>query len=178
MGARLKLRVGKVTGIERLDMKVGGVDPGLGGAIVSYDGDIICPIKMPTLKSKTRGRDINWALLASDFDLLMSDMDHFFIEQVGAMPGQGVSSMFKFGYCAGGVRGLISAYKIPVTMVTPAVWKRVMHVTSSKDVARARASEVFPKQAQLFARKKDEGVAEAALIALYGYCILTNGGIA
>jgi crossover junction endodeoxyribonuclease RuvC len=157
-------------------MKVLGIDPGLSGAIVSYDGEFICPLVIPTTKAKTRGREVTWPALALDFELLMADADHAFIEQVGAMPGQGVSSMFKFGYVAGGLRGLVAAAKIPVTMVTPQVWKRTMHVTSSKDVARARAGDIFPLQAKLFERKKDEGVAEAALIAMYGYCILNVGG--
>lgn len=156
-------------------MNVLGIDPGLNGAIASWDGLVLLILAVPTLKASGRGREVNWAELAMGFELLFGDdMDHAFIEKVGARPGQGVSSMFKFGYVSGGLRGLVSVYRIPVTFVTPGKWKKDLSLNSSKDSARARASELFPKDASRFARVKDDGIAEAALIAYYGYQQITG----
>lgn len=156
-------------------MLILGVDPGIKGAIALYDGTDINVIDMPSIKAKSRGNEIVWSQLADDFiksEFYMAD--HAYIEQVGAMPGQGVVSMFKFGYAAGGIRGIIAANQIPVTLVTPPVWKKfqglIGFTKKAKSAAsRARASDLFPSQCDLFKRVKDDGRAEAALIAHYGY---------
>ncbi len=156
-------------------MRILGVDPGNSGAMALYDGKGVEIIDMPAIKAKSRGKEIVWAQLAADFAALEFYMaDHAFIEKVGSMPGQGVSSMFKFGYAAGGVRGIIAASQIPVTLVTPPVWKKfqglIGFTKKAKSAAsRARASDLFPGQCDLFKRVKDDGRAEAALIAHYGY---------
>ena len=152
-----------------------GIDPGNSGAIASYDGKDVVIIDMPIIKAKSRGNEIVWSQLANDFikaEFYMAD--HAFIEKVGAMPGQGVASMFKFGYAAGGVRGIIAANWIAVTLVTPPVWKKfqglIGFTKKAKSAAsRARASDLFPGKCDLFKRVKDDGRAEAALIAHYGY---------
>lgn len=156
-------------------MLIIGVDPGNTGAMALYDGASVTVIDMPIVKAKSRGNEIVWAQLAADFanaEFYMAQ--HAFIEKVGSMPGQGVSSMFKFGYAAGGVRGIIAANQIAVTLVTPPVWKKfqglIGFTKKAKSAAsRARASDLFPSQCDLFKRVKDDGRAEAALIAHYGY---------
>lgn len=157
-------------------MEVIGIDPGLNGAIASWDGLTLNLLSVPTLKAKSRGREVNWEKLYDDFYSIFDPeyliIDNAFIERVHAMPRQGVSSMFKFGYIAGGLRMLVAGYRIPITLVTPQKWKKAMGLSSSKDEARALASELFPDYASAFARKKDDGVAEAALIAYYGYRLL------
>ena len=89
------------------------------------------------------------------------------IERVGAMPKQGVTSMFSFGRALGVVEGVVAALALPREWVTPQVWQRALKL-SNPDNARQLATDRFPSFAQHFARKADEGKADAALIGLYG----------
>lgn len=151
-------------------MIVLGVDPGLSGAVVRLtENGNIETLPMIKGKVKAKGEDILWPAMVEPLESFCFEADHCFIEQVGAMPGQGRSSMFKFGYNAGGIYGMILMSKVPVTLVTPQRWKGALRLTRDKDVCRSRAMQLFPRQAQLFTRKKDDGVAEAALIAYYGW---------
>lgn len=155
-------------------MRILGVDPGISGAVASFDGVDVVVVDIPTVKSKGRGNEVNWAALADDLDVMFGDCDHAFVEQVQARPGEGRGTGFKFGYAAGGIRGLVAGRRYPVTMVTPAVWKRSMGLNSDKDYSRTRATELFPAAASEFRRKKDNNRAEAALIAYYGYMRMTR----
>ena len=94
--------------------------------------------------------------------------DHAYLELVGAMPGQGVSSMFNFGVTYGAIRGVLAALQIPMSVVTPVKWQRDLSVAKGKEGNRARAAELFPEFAYLFARVKDDGRADAALLAYWG----------
>ena len=144
-----------------------GIDPGLSGALVLLTADHhLRVLDVPTLKAKSRGREVNWSEVARWIDTHL--IDHAVIETASARPGQGVSSMFKFGYVCGGLRGMIAAYSIPVTMISPQRWKREMGVPAAKDGARARATELLPESSEFFRRVKDHGRAEAALISLWG----------
>jgi len=149
-------------------MKILGVDPGINGAIASYDGSDLVVIDIPKLKSKGRGFEVNWALLADNLRILFGGCDHAVIEAVQARPGEGRGTAFKFGYSAGGVRGLIAGMGYPITMVQPRSWKAKMKLTTDKDYSRTRATELFPASADEFKLKKDNNKAEAALIAYYG----------
>ena len=93
-----------------------------------------------------------------------------FMELVSAMPGQGVSSSFNFGRSRGVVEGILASYHIPVSFITPAIWKKLIGIPagSSKDVSRSRAIARWPTQADAFKLKKWEGRAEAALIGVAG----------
>ncbi len=148
-------------------MVILGIDPGLTGALALLSDRGIEVFDVPTLKARSRGREVNWPEVARWVDAA-GHIDHAVIETVGARPGQGVSSMFKFGYVSGGLRGIVAAHFIPVTMAPPQLWKRDMAVPKEKDGARARASELFPSHCDLFVRVKDHGRAEASLIALWG----------
>lgn len=90
------------------------------------------------------------------------------IEMVGAMPGQGVASTFHFGKSYGTIIGVAAALKIPVHFVAPTKWKRHFGLSKDKELSRARALELWPARAELFAKKKHHGRAEAALLARYG----------
>jgi crossover junction endodeoxyribonuclease RuvC len=90
------------------------------------------------------------------------------MEQVHAMPRQGVTSTFSFGMAYGIVLGVAGALAIPLTAVAPMVWKRALRVPGAKGEARARASQLIPSGSQWWQRAKDDGRAEAALIGLYG----------
>ena len=154
-------------------MKVIGIDPGLsGGFALVEDGGLIHVDGVPIFKASGRGNDVDWASLSAAMLLTCDGADHCFIERVGARPGQGSSSMFKFGYTAGGVRGIIAVMNIPVTLVVPGKWKKAMGLSASKDAAVARAADLFPTHATAFRGPKGglrDGLAEAALIAKYGY---------
>jgi crossover junction endodeoxyribonuclease RuvC len=84
------------------------------------------------------------------------------------MAGQGVTSVFSFGRSLGAIEGVIAARSIKSTLVTPQTWQKAMGVSGGKDGARARAMEVFPWNVDLFKRVKDDGRADAALIAAWG----------
>lgn len=156
-------------------MRIVGVDPGVNGAIAMYDGETLSVDPFPKLKAKARGYEINWPELCDLLDIKYGGVDHAFIEQVGAMPGQGVSSMFKFGYAAGGIRGALQQAGATVHLVTPTKWKAKVGLTRDKDYSRTKAIELFPANHADFKLKKDADKAEAALIAWYGYNEL--GGI-
>lgn len=152
-------------------MKVLGIDPGASGAFCLLDTETnhLEIHDMPTVEVKVgrkNARRVSAPMVASIVDWL--EADAAFIEAVHAMPGQGVSSMFAFGRALGVLEGVVAKAGIPVTMVPPAEWTKAMRLKGGKDGSRARACELWPKQAHLFARVKDDGRAEAALIAAYG----------
>jgi len=155
-------------------MKVIGLDPGLDGALAFLEKEpdtgklSLMILRMPAVPAKAKGRDLNVAELAQDFNLMYYGAEHAFLEKVGVMPGQGISSAYKFGYVCGVPRGLLAVYGIPVTYVTPAKWKGDLGLGAAKDHARFRAAELFPDYAHEFKRVKDDGPAEAALIAWWG----------
>ncbi|CVD93583.1 RuvC family protein [Serratia marcescens] len=147
-----------------------GIDPGCSGAIVVLDdcGVYQDSIFMPTVKVGTKLR-VNGAAIASflrSFDLTESQA---FLEQVGAMPGQGVSSMFTFGHAAGVVEGILQGLFIPYSLVTPQAWKKTSGlIGSDKDAARSRAIQLYPSLRILDQKAKGQAVADALLIARHG----------
>jgi crossover junction endodeoxyribonuclease RuvC len=144
------------------------IDPGLSGAGAVSDerGELIEVFDLPTIGEGAQRR-IDAANLA---DLVREHAPYAFaiVEQVGARPGQGVSSMFRFGKAYGTILGVIGALAIPVRHVSPAKWKKALGLNSDAETSRARAIETWPAQAELFARKRDHNRAEAALLGLYG----------
>lgn len=151
-------------------MIVVGIDPGLSGAIC-FDQDTLGRDMMdvPTFSLSRNGknkREVDAVALAAGWRF--NPVGHAFIEQVGAMPGQGVSSVFAFGKSYGILIGVLAARGVPMTFVNPRVWKKALGVPASKDGARARASQLMPESAHLWTRVKDDGRAEAALIAYWG----------
>lgn len=87
------------------------------------------------------------------------------VEVAGSMPGQGVASTWKFGRATGVVEGVIGGLGWPLHTVTPAKWKKALGLGKDKGASRAMAARLWPDHAALFARVKDDGRAEAALIA-------------
>lgn len=147
-----------------------GIDPGLSGALARYDLETTALLveDMPVFKigSKTV---IDALGLARLIDVWGADQGVVaFLEFVASSPQMGVASAFKFGEGCGIVKGVLAANFVRVESVTPPAWKRAMGVKADKDGCRAVAAQRFPRQSGLFARKKDDGRAEAALIALYG----------
>lgn len=145
-----------------------GIDPGATGAIVVMTPkfDLIEWSIMPTVKIGTQTR-VNGAHLAAI--LAEFDAGHAYMEQVGAMPGQGTASMFSFGHAAGTAAGVLAALQITTTMVTPQAWKKRAGLSGTeKDAARSRAIQLWPKWRDLDAKGKGQALADAALIARFG----------
>lgn len=144
-----------------------GIDPGASGAIVIMDGaSIIEWAVMPVMKvgSATRVNAPALAAMLRGYEKLEA-----YVEQVGAMPGQGVASMFSFGHSAGVVAGVLGALEITVTLVTPQAWKkRAGLIGQDKDAARSRAIQIWPNWRALDVKGKGQALADAALIAKFG----------
>ena len=132
-----------------------------GGGLAGWD--------MPTVLVERNGKEKG----ELDLDCLVTSIrdagaTECWFEKIGAMPGQGVSSMFAFGRAVGQVEAAIAACGIPISYVTPQSWKRALTVPTGKDAARLRASQLMPAYATEWRLAKHDGRAEAALIALYG----------
>lgn len=144
-------------------MVVAGIDPGKGGgiAVINADGDCET-VRMPTMRDGKQ-TFVDGAAVAR----FLSDYDASFaiIELVHSYSRQGVRGVFTFGCQYGGIVSVVRGLCIPHKLVTPQRWKKDLGLTSDKDLARARAAKQFPKAASEFARKCDDGRAEAALIA-------------
>jgi crossover junction endodeoxyribonuclease RuvC len=155
-------------------MKTIGIDPGAKGAIVLFENNAIRGVwDMPVVMVKGKAR-VDGAMVGHI--LRTAKPDQAFMEQVGAMPGQGVTSMFAFGLAAGIVIGALGALEIPLTPITPTEWKGALRVPKDKGAARTRASQLLPNGAPHWPLGKHDGRAEAALIALYG--MRRDGGAA
>ena len=160
-------------------MNVLGIDPGLTGALAMWDGKALLTLEIPTAKATGRGREVLWSNLERQWVEKFFWADCVFLERVMSRPGEGISSAFKFGLVFGGLRGMIAVKLLPLTLVTPAVWMKEMGVgRGSKEASIIRATELFPANAKEFRGPKGgkkDGVAEAALIARYGFDKLTKG---
>jgi len=140
-----------------------GVDPGVTGGIAFF---------FPSNPRGITAEDIPTVAGEVDTDTLARRIRQMaptmaIIERVGAMPKQGVSSTFKFGFAAGALNATLSVLGIERHLIVPAKWKRHYGLPAEKEAARLRAIMLWPG-AGCFARKKDHGRAEAALIARYG----------
>ena len=150
-----------------------GIDPGLNGAIALLDAEkgVLSISDMPTLevkrnnKAKKEVSPIGVAIFLGQTPAFRQS--RAILERVGAMPGQGVTSVFSFGRSVGIIEGVLATMLIPIDIVTPQAWQKAAGVRGGKDGSRMRACELFPNYATLFARKKDDGRADAALMAWY-----------
>ncbi|MCW1434385.1 crossover junction endodeoxyribonuclease RuvC [Citrobacter freundii] len=145
-----------------------GIDPGCSGSLVliTEHGGYIDHLAMPTIKVGTKSR-VNGAAVAAW--IRKYGITHAYLEQVGAMPGQGTASMFTFGHAAGVAEGILQGLNIPYTLVTPQAWKKSAGlIGSDKDAARSRAIQLYPKLRALDAKAKGQAIADALLIARHG----------
>jgi len=150
-----------------------GIDPGAAGAvaIIEDDGKLVHVFDMPAVEVVVGGkakRRVSPEMLAAELRLYADQGAVAYVEQVNAMPGQGVTSMFAFGQAFGIVLGVMGGLAIPCQTVTPAKWKKDMRLNTGKDAARAKAAQIWPAHAREFSRVKDDGKAEACLIAAWG----------
>jgi len=149
-----------------------GVDPGLSGAMAMLNAGAVDVFDIPTTTrtvNKKEKRQIDPYQLAAWLEIQRPLIQFAVIEQVGTMPGQGVTSAFNFGFTTGCIHGIIAACGIEIRTVPPQVWKRKYGLLGqNKDASRGEASRRFPQFTHLWQLKKHDGRAEAALLALYG----------
>jgi len=157
-------------------MLIIGIDPGISGSICFFkDGNIIDVIEMPTMaEGKKNKRQVNGAQIYNEICNRVNKIDkqniRVIIEQVSAMPGQGVTSMFNFGQSFGILKGICSAMQLPMYFVRPAKWKKYFGlIKSEKDASRTKAIEMFPYFSSQLSKKKDSNKADAILIASFYY---------
>lgn len=147
-------------------MKILGIDPGMTGALAYYDGKELLTWRMPIFK-KEKGHDLDIHNLYNAFREAAAE--HAYIEKTTAMPKISGKAAYSMGKSEGALLSLCVALQIPYTLVRPAQWKKEMSCPADKDSARQRASQLFPQYSHCWDKKYLDGVAEAALIALYGY---------
>ena len=153
-------------------MLIIGIDPGISGALCFFeDGKIIDVIDMPSMsEGKKNKRQVNGCLLVN---LIKENIENsgevaVVVEQVNAMPGQGVTSMFNFGQTFGAIKGICAALELPIFFVRPSKWKKHFElINSSKDSSRTKAIEMYPKLSNQLAKKKDVNKSDAILIARF-----------
>ena len=149
-----------------------GVDPGINGAISIVENKKILEVyDTPTMiDGKKNKRQINSAQVSNIFKerLKLNKEVIVVVEQVNAMPGQGVTSMFNFGQSFGVIKGICAALNIPIHFVRPAKWKKHFNlIKTNKDASRTKVIESYPEISSKLHRKKDSNRADAILIALY-----------
>ena len=157
-------------------MLIIGIDPGISGSICFFeDGKILEVIEMPVMTDgKKNKKQVNGAQIYNEFSKRINkkkdDEVRVVIEQVSAMPGQGVTSMFNFGQSFGILKGICSAMQLPMFFVRPAKWKKYFNlINSQKDASRTGAIEIFPYFSTQLSKKKDSNKADAILIASFYY---------
>ena len=157
-------------------MLIIGIDPGITGSICFFeDGKIIDVIEMPNMpEGKKNKRQVNGAQVYHEISSRIKNFDKknikVVIEQVSAMPGQGVTSMFNFGQSFGILKGICAAMQLPMYFTRPAKWKKYFNlINSEKDASRTKAIEVFPYFADHLSKKKDSNKADAILISSFYY---------
>ena len=157
-------------------MLIIGIDPGISGSICFFEnGKIIDVVEMPTMTDgKKNKRQVNGSQVYNEILKRISKFEKYnvrvIIEQVSAMPGQGVTSMFNFGQSFGILKGICSAMQLPLYFVRPAKWKKYFGlINSEKDASRTKAIEMFPYFSSNLSKKKDSNKADAILIASFYY---------
>tara|TARA_B100001057_G_scaffold173891_1_gene174620 strand:- start:4802 stop:5293 length:492 start_codon:yes stop_codon:yes gene_type:complete len=156
-------------------MLIIGIDPGISGSICFFEeGKIVDVVEMPIMTDgKKNKRQVNGAQIYNEILKRVNGGQkdvRVIIEQVSAMPGQGVTSMFNFGQSFGILKGICSAMQLPMFFVRPAKWKKYFNlINSQKDASRTRAIEIFPYFSSQLSKKKDSNKADAILIASFYY---------
>ncbi len=153
-------------------MRIIGIDPGLSGAIAVLDDlKIFGMFDMPIMsEGKKNKNQLNSAQLVNIIKkhILTSGDTFVIVEQVSAMPGQGVTSMFNFGQTFGAIKGICASLSLPIFYVRPAKWKKHFElINASKDASRTKVIEMYPSISDSLRKKKDVNKADAVLIARY-----------
>ena len=144
-------------------MLIIGIDPGISGSICFFeDGKILDVIEMPTMTDgKKNKRQVNGSQVYNEISKRIKKIDkneiRVIIEQVSAMPGQGVTSMFNFGQSFGILKGMCSAMQLSMHFVRPAKWKKYFNlINSEKDASRTKVIQIFPYISSELSKKKTQ----------------------
>ena len=155
-------------------MIIFGIDPGISGAIsILENKKVIEVFEMPTMiDGKKNKRQVNGSQLTNIIKEKLNENKEkeiaVVVEQVNAMPGQGVTSMFNFGQSFGVIKGICSALSLPIYFVRPTKWKKYFNlIKTNKDASRTKVIEIYPQISDKISRKKDSNKADAILIARY-----------
>ena len=155
-------------------MLIIAIDPGISGSLCFFEeGKIIDIVEMPNMAvGKKNKRQVNGAQIYNEISLRIKNFQKedikVVIEQVSAMPGQGVTSMFNFGQSFGVLKGICSAMQLPMYFVRPAKWKKYFNlINTKKDASRTKAIEIFPYISAQLSKKKDSNKADAILLASF-----------
>lgn len=150
-------------------MTICGIDPGLSGGITFMtERHLVCkPVPVETYM--VNGKKRKFLGVTSIVELLDDySPKMIYIEKQQAMPSQGVVSTFRTGFGYGIYLGLIVACGYRYQEVRPQTWKKDLGVTSDKDQARQRATELMPDASVCWEKRSQDGIAESALIAYWG----------
>ena len=153
-------------------MKIVGIDPGLSGAIaILKENKVLGIFDMPVMaEGKKNKKQLNSAQLVNILKENIQDKEEsaVVVEQVNAMPGQGVTSMFNFGQTFGAIKGVCAALELPIFFVRPSKWKKHFElINSSKDSSRTKVIEMYPSLYNQLSKKKDVNKSDAILIARF-----------
>ena len=155
-------------------MRIFGIDPGLSGAIAVLENEVVLDIiDLPVMaEGKKNKRQLNSAQLSQYMSKNVENIHKtsVVVEQVNAMPGQGVTSMFNFGQTFGAIKGISATLKLPIYFIRPSKWKKHFDlINSSKDASRTKAIEIYPTLAEKLSKKKDVNKSDAILIGRFFY---------
>jgi hypothetical protein len=163
-------------------MLIIGIDPGITGSICFFeDGKVLEVLDMPNMaEGKKNKRQVNGAQIYNEIFNRTKNYSKknikVIIENVSAMPGQGVTSMFNFGQSFGVLKGICSSMQLSMYFVRPAKWKKYFNlINTEKDASRTKVIEIFPYISHKLSRKKDSNKADAILIASFFYETYRNG---
>tara|TARA_B100000674_G_scaffold71666_1_gene49467 strand:- start:687 stop:1172 length:486 start_codon:yes stop_codon:yes gene_type:complete len=153
-------------------MMVIGIDPGLSGGIaILQKKKVLGVFDMPVMsEGKKNKRQLNSSQLVNIINdyIVQNEEISVVVEQVNAMPGQGVTSMFNFGQTFGAIKGVCAALKLPIFFVRPSKWKKHFELlNSSKDASRTKVIEMYPSLSNQLSKKKDVNKSDAILIARF-----------
>ena len=155
-------------------MYIIGIDPGISGAICFFENGVVLDvIDMPSMaEGKKNKKQVNGAQIYNEINSRIKNIPKnkiiVVIEQVSAMPGQGVTSMFNFGQSFGVLKGICASMQLSVHFVRPAKWKKYFNlIKTEKEASRTKVIEIFPQISVKLAKKKDVNKADAILIASF-----------
>ena len=155
-------------------MLIIAIDPGINGAICFFEnGEVKDVFEMPTMaEGKKNKRQVNGHQMYNELTHRIQKYKtldvNVVVEQVSAMPGQGVTSMFNFGQTFGAIKGICAALGLPIFFVRPSKWKKHFDlINSSKDASRTKVIEMYPSISNLLSKKKDVNKSDAILIARF-----------
>lgn len=151
-----------------------GIDPGLTGALAIYDlkqNKILALHDIPTIRKSNGRRECDYYQCAAIIDVWAPTLMYAVVEDVHSMPNQGVVSMFSFGKVSGALEGMLASSMVKYHKVKPAVWKAQLGLSHRKEESLELAKKIFGSSFG-----KNDGQAEAALLAHWGRMVLGRGG--